>query len=88
MQLKEQDKIFVPSVIQGEVYVWRDGIDGDQFWFGVKTTTHRYVAWVSLFADSFYDLFDRDTYEFVKTIPAGGPPVKIKLSMQWANRDK
>ena len=66
-----------------DVYVWRDGMDKNQFWFGTKNKSPRqeYSGWAAIFCDGFADMFGADAWEQLKDLKPQ-EPVRVRLTIE------
>lgn len=69
-----------------ERYIWRDTVDHNQFWLGVKTNSG-YYGCAAVFCDALFDLFGSEGMEAVKDIEPG-KPVRIQLMIQLSGNGK
>lgn len=65
-----------------KTYIWRDSIDGDNFWLGVNKTHNgvdSYTGWTPIFVDALGDLF-RLSSEEISSITTEPTEITLVLS--------
>ena len=67
---------------QSDVYMWRDALDKNQFWIGVKANSG-FCGWIPTFIDGINECFGNEAYEEAKNLKPG-VPVRVKLTMHFA----
>lgn len=67
---------------QPEVYMWRDSLDKNQFWIGIKTPKS-FCGWLPVFVDAINECFGEDAYEKARNMKPGVPE-RIKLTLHFA----
>ena len=64
------------------IYIWRDMLDKNQFWIGVKNGGGQtYSGWLPVFVDALDDCFGKGTLDKVRHLN-GGVPMPIRLTFE------
>ena len=68
-------------MIRTDVYLWRDAVDTNQFWIGIKTSDS-YCGWMPTFIDAINECFGAEAYEQAKKLRPGEPQ-RVILKMAF-----
>lgn len=65
-----------------DVYLWRDAVDKNQFWIGIKLGESSYCAWLPVFCDAITECFGKEAYAMARELKPS-LPVRIKLELAF-----
>lgn len=60
--------------------IWKDQYDENSFHLGVSNSSGRICIWATVYADALYDLFGKESFEWVIKLEPGSI-TEIKLSL-------
>lgn len=71
-----------------KAFVWRDKIDANQYWVGVRGSTGQFYGCIPMFVGAIGDCFGTDAYDFVKGLEPGGLPAPVSLELTDLKEEK
>jgi len=72
-----------------EAFMWRDRIDSNQYWIGVRASTGgAFYGCIPLHIDAIFDCFGEGAHDVAKELEPGGFPTRVSLALTALKRDQ